>query len=720
MSNISLVSPRLKVDGNDNIIIAGDLLENSIRNPFLLNLDPQGNINYFKHFKTGTSDICYSVDVNHLNQTYLFYNANIGEAGPKSDFSVAKLDEKGNLIWFKQFGFSWIWGQMAATSDGGILISNNFEICKYDSSGNLMWIRKFDDTVYSQNHFEIPSAYIFFRYGKNNNLAYAVALKKNGDLKWNGQLIPHFQPSMGILRSNGNLLFVGELAHPALGIGIRTTFLELDSSNGKILRASVQNVDKNYVFSSSDLSEISDGSILYSGQENLSLRGGTTISRLNDTLSNLSCKDTLLTLNFPIDSGKILFTADRIAQNASIVIKEIQADVKDISFSEVQLFCSFKHAINLDLGKDTLLCPNASFELSAGDLNFDSYLWSTGESSKKIQITKEGTYWLQAVLDCDTFVDSIEILIRKIPSVDLGKDSSICFGDSIQLIADTNIAVWSTGETAASIYVHQAGQYWASITTECGIISDSIQIDYKQDLIPPDFPEDSSLCFGDSLFLEVDPNATFIKWSDGTETNSVLLKKAGMYSVVIANDCDTLKDSIRLNFYAETKIKAMVEPINAQVSDSIQFILKSPPHFNTLNWDFDDGTSSDSSYSLHFYEKAGSYLAALSIFDTNSCAYTLNFLLNIRDLEYVIPNVFSPNADGISDEFEIYGKGISNVQIKIYNRWGHLLFEAANSKWDGRNNSGIAVEDGTYFYVLSFDQKGKKRQQLSGEILLLK
>ncbi len=71
-----------------------------------------------------------------------------------------------------------------------------------------------------------------------------------------------------------------------------------------------------------------------------------------------------------------------------------------------------------------------------------------------------------------------------------------------------------------------------------------------------------------------------------------------------------------------------------------------------------------------------------------------------------IPNSFTPNNDGKNDVFYIKGKGVSIVKsMRIYNRWGELMFERRNfymddraSAWDGRQK-GVPVPTGTYVYV---------------------
>lgn len=77
-----------------------------------------------------------------------------------------------------------------------------------------------------------------------------------------------------------------------------------------------------------------------------------------------------------------------------------------------------------------------------------------------------------------------------------------------------------------------------------------------------------------------------------------------------------------------------------------------------------------------------------------------------------IPNVFTPNDDGINDLFRVNlsGRALSNFRIEIYDRWGLLIFSSTsiNNKWDGRTTSGKKVVDGTYFYIVELNSETYK------------
>ncbi len=79
--------------------------------------------------------------------------------------------------------------------------------------------------------------------------------------------------------------------------------------------------------------------------------------------------------------------------------------------------------------------------------------------------------------------------------------------------------------------------------------------------------------------------------------------------------------------------------------------------------------------------------------------------------EYVLPNTFTPNGDQYNDVFKpITKRQISNVDFKVINRWGNTVFKTSDPElnWDGTNQQGIKVSDGTYYYsclVNYFDQR---------------
>lgn len=69
-----------------------------------------------------------------------------------------------------------------------------------------------------------------------------------------------------------------------------------------------------------------------------------------------------------------------------------------------------------------------------------------------------------------------------------------------------------------------------------------------------------------------------------------------------------------------------------------------------------------------------------------------------------MPNVFTPNGDGVNDFWKLpFSGGNSEKQVFILNRWGNLITQGSLNGfyWDGKDANGNAVSDGVYFYKVS-------------------
>lgn len=96
-------------------------------------------------------------------------------------------------------------------------------------------------------------------------------------------------------------------------------------------------------------------------------------------------------------------------------------------------------------------------------------------------------------------------------------------------------------------------------------------------------------------------------------------------------------------------------------------------------------------------------------------------LIDCRGKIY-IPNAFSPNNDGFNDEFKPYGKDVLLKKLKIFDRWGGLLFETNQPElgWDGTRAGQPAIA-GVYVYLLEYvDAFNGQKELESGEVHLIR
>ncbi|NLK15372.1 MAG: T9SS type B sorting domain-containing protein [Bacteroidales bacterium] len=90
--------------------------------------------------------------------------------------------------------------------------------------------------------------------------------------------------------------------------------------------------------------------------------------------------------------------------------------------------------------------------------------------------------------------------------------------------------------------------------------------------------------------------------------------------------------------------------------------------------------------------------------------------------EFNPPNAFSPNGDGFNDTWKMEGfKLFNTVSVKIFNRWGQLVFESSdpNAEWDGTNKKGKDLPVGTYYYIIDYSTDSYSKK-ISGPITIIR
>ncbi len=80
-----------------------------------------------------------------------------------------------------------------------------------------------------------------------------------------------------------------------------------------------------------------------------------------------------------------------------------------------------------------------------------------------------------------------------------------------------------------------------------------------------------------------------------------------------------------------------------------------------------------------------------------------------------VPNVFTPNMDGVNDVFKpivSFENKTQSYSMEIYDRFGVNIYasDKINQWWDGRTTSGMPCSDGTYFYILQLNVNASKME----------
>lgn len=198
------------------------------------------------------------------------------------------------------------------------------------------------------------------------------------------------------------------------------------------------------------------------------------------------------------------------------------------------------------------------------------------------------------------------------------------------------------------------------------------------------------------------------KQYSGYDTVVHVYTNPGIYDVVLVTNSS--------NYTIEEFIKVQLTPrvyfdtITIQYASFTILCRDTSVYDNPVEfvWDFGDGTEPDTiTYVVftHKYESEGTYTIKHVVRDGyTGCVDSLSKTITITH-QFIIPNVFTPNGDGINDWFEVLANGLDFFpQIIIYNRWGTIVYKIENVSqivWDGRTFDGALVSPGTYFYVIT-------------------
>ena len=144
---------------------------------------------------------------------------------------------------------------------------------------------------------------------------------------------------------------------------------------------------------------------------------------------------------------------------------------------------------------------------------------------------------------------------------------------------------------------------------------------------------------------------------------------------------------------------------------------------NEIQYHWQDGRVD----SIHTITTAGTYVIN-AITDCTTIPITLKVSDWVCDPKIFIPNVFSPNGDGVNDALETFvavDQAILEYRFSVFNRWGTTVFSSNdfNTTWDG-TFAGQDLESGVYVWLLEFAiddlQNGRVHFQETGDVLILR
>ncbi|RYM31315.1 T9SS type B sorting domain-containing protein [Brumimicrobium glaciale] len=425
--------------------------------------------------------------------------------------------------------------------------------------------------------------------------------------------------------------------------------------------------------------------------------------------------------------------------------------VQDTCYASIDMFA----VMYPNLPNDTSFCGYVDLDIvsnpTGGTGTYD-FLWNNGDTDNTIEDATTNIYYVDIVdgtyPGC-TASDTIDFGMHPIPVVNFSA-SPLCQGaltnfiDSTVLPPGFNIDTWSwnfnnQGATSTlqnpSHLFSGVGTYNVKlkVTTEFGCVGDTT-ITYFIEPSPYSDFEFSAACEGEETEFTNESIGNFenSQWIFTSDTDTILSTDAtftfpgsGNYDVTLiiedANgDCvSTSTQTVVVNPSPDVTFTA--DPMFGEPALNVNFF-SDPSGLVDNFWDFNDGNSTAELNDTIFnsFLEAGVYDVTHTGTSADGCTntYTMQIVVEYPEVLYDIPNVFTPNNDGINDGFFINYlaayETITDFEIVILNRWGATIrrYSEANFIWDGKSKSGTVVGDGTYFYKVNFKTvKGKNYEE---------
>lgn len=136
------------------------------------------------------------------------------------------------------------------------------------------------------------------------------------------------------------------------------------------------------------------------------------------------------------------------------------------------------------------------------------------------------------------------------------------------------------------------------------------------------------------------------------------------------------------------------------IHDPVTFLSDIDGDFESVFWDFGDGTFSSEVNPVHTYVNSGSYVVVQTVRFPFGCEYKRVITLVVEQGYFLtIPTAFTPNNDHLNDNYKPVHKRLQNLKLEVYDSWGSIIYSETGDTlvgWDGKIKD-VPAENGNYY-----------------------
>ncbi len=379
---------------------------------------------------------------------------------------------------------------------------------------------------------------------------------------------------------------------------------------------------------------------------------------------------------------------------------------------------------------DTVICALSSTIIEAEGVS--SYSWAPASlldnpsSNRPLAHPDSTTLFTVTGTDDNGCIslDSVRVAINPLPQISLSlADTGICKNTSIQVSAGNAFryewkppaGISNTGIPNPRFSPDDSTIYTViAYTSEGCSDSQTVEINVFPPSDPAPYPQDASICPGDSILLTAQNGVSYI-WTgdpDITDNTNDSIWVAPDYST---DYVVTISDSFNCRFSDTVQIEVYVHPVADAGEDQRVFYGESSmlhgfgngtPRWSPLRW-----LSDPDIYTPDIKPDSSIYYILTVLTDDGCRASDTVYIKVYYETLLYMASAFTPNGDGRNDLIgPIWYNEFELENFSIYNRWGDLMFRTSdpNEKWDGRWR-GVIQPVGTYVYIIEgYGNRGER------------
>jgi gliding motility-associated-like protein len=277
------------------------------------------------------------------------------------------------------------------------------------------------------------------------------------------------------------------------------------------------------------------------------------------------------------------------------------------------------------------------------------------------------------------------------------------------------------------------GEYTLSVqgTTSEGCVGDLVTstISVSDTLIYFNQPR-TGICLGDTTELIAIPTGGY--WSGQNIAGSVFSGYSpGTYYpqyTVNIHGC-TVIDSLEIfvrDLFQSPEIYSVLSSVDLCIHGNSQFYFAADDPSIEYTWHVDGQLQTDTDYELNMSWQDSTTSHTITVYgtDTIGCKSETGFInVNVKACHRVyVPNSFTPNGDGFNDAFKINGLSVYEPRLKIYNRYGYVIYEikSISDSWNGNDGNGYYCPNGVYNWIMTYRDDNGFGQVETGHVVLIR